>query len=122
MTNEQYGIVSGVKPLITIMCDGCDKPVPCYSQQNLPEHGLVLDFARIDYYGGFSDFLGDDGSKFRLCHDCSLRLVLALPAIAEKLPKGLHPCDLDKPCCDYAWKLVDKQVYLATNGEWVLGD
>ncbi len=125
--NKQYGIVENAEPLSVIKCDGCDKDVPCFSQNKLPEHGLSLRLATMDYYGGFSDFIEGDPPEFLLCHDCSLTLLTSLPRIASKLPKGLHPCELEKPCCDYAWKWTDddgqwknKTLYFAENGEWVV--
>lgn len=120
MSNEQYGILDGVEPLSVIKCDGCGNDVPCFSQQQLPEHGLVLSLATMDYYGGFSDFIESDPPRFLLCHDCSLTLLTALPNIANKLPKGLHPCELDKPCCNFAWKWVDSDLHFGVDGDWVI--
>lgn len=116
--NEQYGIVEDAKPFQVIKCDGCGNDVPCFSQVNLPEHGLYLKIATMDYYGGFSDFIEEDPPEFLICHDCSLTLLTSLPRIASKLPKGLHPCELDKPCCDYAWKWTDGNLHFGNNGEW----
>jgi hypothetical protein len=123
--NKRYGVVESVRPSSVIKCDGCAKDVPCFSQTNLPEHGFVLTLASMDYYGGFSDFFDDEPPKFLLCHDCSLALITALPLVAERLPRGLHPCDLDTPCCDYAWKWIsdgqwkDNNLHFAKDGKWV---
>ena len=61
-------------------------------------------------FDGYKDLL--------LCHDCCVVLISALPAIASRC-KGAHPCDLDKPCCDFAWKSVEGVVFTVSYGKWV---
>jgi hypothetical protein len=117
--NKKYGITDEVTPRAMVKCDGCDKDAPCWSQEELPENGLSLRLQTMDYYGGFSDFFEEEPSAFVLCHDCSLVLLTSLPLIAKKLPRGLHPCSLDTPCCDFAWRFDDGHVFYGSNGVWV---
>lgn len=134
--NARYGIAESATTNGFVVCDNCKETVPCFSQVGLPEHGLTFSLSRLDYYGGFTNKVVDGDKDLLLCHDCSLILVKALPAIAN-LCKGSHPCDLDKPCCDFAWRATDKfgkyevnksgeyvpvkgvHIQIAENGQWV---
>ena len=116
--NARYGISESSTPNGFVVCDNCGETVPCFSQSGLPEHGLNFSLNRLDYYGGFTDTMFSDNKDLLLCHDCCVVLVSALPAIAS-LCKTSHPCELDKPCCDFAWTTVDGVTFTASNGEWV---
>ena len=99
-------------------CDGCAKDLTISRITEMPLRGMVFDLNSTGHYGGFTDFLGN-GKVFTLCHDCSLRLLTALPVIAEALPKGLHPSDTDDPCCEYAWRTDENHTYVVYDGKWV---
>lgn len=116
--NAKYGISETSTPNGFVVCDNCKESVPCFSQNGLPEHGLNFSLSRLDYYAGFTDTMFDNHKDLLLCHDCCVVLISALPAIAS-LCKGAHPCDLDKPCCDFAWKSVEGVLFTVSNGEWV---
>ena len=85
---------------LTVTCAGCDTVVPTAScQSNLPEAGIIFPFANLGYYDGFSDDCEDRPDeewegKFPMCHDCTVKILDAVPALQAKIVKrygrGLH--------------------------------
>jgi len=109
-----------------VKCDGCGENAPCHTQERLPDNGWALPYQIFGYYGGFTD--DDEGQSIWdksviLCHSCVLRFLDFFPLIAKRISKGGHSlmpfADEAKPCCDYAWTLIEGETYLAENGEWV---
>ena len=56
----------------------------------------------------FLDVL-DEHADVVLCHDCTLKLLEALPTVTAQLESkfgtGWHPYDGDTPCCKYGWTI-----------------
>jgi hypothetical protein len=103
-----------------VTCDGCGQSVRAKSEnapEALPDNGWKIDLGRIDYEGGFTDVF--ESVPFLMCHDCCVKLLDTFPLIAERVPKGSHPCADDVPCCDYAWKWgAFDEILLAKDGKW----
>lgn len=122
--NSRYGIVGEDSPRFGFSkCDECGEDCPSFSQSSLPEHGTVLNIVSMGYYAGFTDFfpgeLDEKEENFRLCHDCSVRLMKALPGLGARIGSGCHPCDDETPCCEWAWRTLDGALYTVNDGEWV---
>jgi len=99
--------------------------VPCV-QEGLPENGWSLPYDAFGYYGGFSDDLehdidGENLRRARICHECVVAVLKALPKFAERLERGTHPCDSDEPCCEYAWRFQDSELQIVSpDKQWCL--
>lgn len=127
-------------------CDNCGMNHLATQQDgNFIDGGLSLDLLNMGHYGGLWDNFPpeDRGGLVHLCHDCSLILVRALPAILHfALPggKGGHPNNVHRetsdrgtetpPCCELAWtwnqvgeSRYEVETYYGTaEGEWVKDD
>jgi hypothetical protein len=81
----------------------------CTQQQNLPDWGILFDFVSSGYYGGFIDNFPpsekDQQLKWRMCHDCVVKLLEVFPMLASKTGVGYHPCKDAEPCCRWAWRV-----------------
>lgn len=92
----------------TVVCDGCDKPYEVEAYSNALDAGWQMNAQQFGYYNGFSDSaLGDEADRvWKLCHDCIVTLLTALPRLGERLGRGLHPTtNADgTPCCRWSWK------------------
>lgn len=87
-------------------CSNCDNQYKNYGEEHYeghlqPVHGLSFNVADWTHYDGFSDLWGDD-TDFRvaLCHDCSVTLCRAIPAIGAFMTGG-HRHD-GEPCCEFS--------------------
>lgn len=108
----------------TVVCDGCRREVPAEGLNNhLPDYGLTLNHVPdMGYYGGFWDNMGfPDSSKYHndyfiICHDCSVKLLEALPGLGAHLTEmgygghaSIHWVQTDTdgtkypPCCKWCW-------------------
>lgn len=109
-----------------VSCSACKKQVPSSEGgESLPEAGLILRYPEFGYYDGFYDFTtADDLTPWTLCHDCVIKLLDTFPKLKKSLRGGLHPCNGDVPCCEFAWKFGTSKngfpsVLLADKGKWV---
>lgn len=101
-------------------CSGCGVEQPCTQQKNYPDNGWVLPFDTFGYYGGFDDnvdvLLSDVQSRqWVLCHDCVVKFLTLFPRLQDTFAKGLHPCEGETPCCEWAWRGTDKFGEYETN-------
>ena len=92
-----------------VFCHGCEKPSVCTQQDSLPDNGWVLPFDTFGYYGGFDDnidvLLTDVPSRqWVLCHDCVVKFLAIFPRLRDSFSKGLHLCESETPCCEWAWR------------------
>lgn len=97
----------------TRRCSACGSENPCTQQKFLPDNGWVLHFDTFGYYGGFDDNIetaiaGAPSREWILCHGCVVKFLTLFPLLQESLGKGLHPCESDTPCCDFAWRATEK--------------
>lgn len=109
-----------------VSCSACEKQVPTsQAGEMLPEAGLTIRYPDLGFYDGFYDFMdADDLSPWILCHDCVVKFLNTFPNLKKSLHGGLHPCDKDVPCCEFAWKFGTSKngfpsVLLADKGKWV---
>ena len=89
-----------------VVCDACEKSYEAHIHNELIDDGWLLDANQFGYYSGFSDSLADEDEDhpWKLCHDCIVTLLTALPRLGERLGKGQHPSRKgDKPCCRWCW-------------------
>lgn len=96
--------------------------MPC-AQEGLPDNGWVLPYDDFGYYGGFTDNLehGEKPRRAKICHDCVVKLLDALPNFAETLERGGHPCENAVPCCEFAWRTHDGETQVASpDKQWCL--
>lgn len=92
-----------------ILCTACGNETECNQQKFYPDNGWVLPFDTFGYYGGFSDdisvLIGERRSReWILCHDCVAKLLSLFPRLTATLERGLHNCENDTPCCEFAWR------------------
>jgi hypothetical protein len=94
-----------------VTCDGCGETTVCTQQEHLPDYGWALPYEQFGYYGGFTDeievLLGQRETNLAiLCHDCVVKVLNALPMLANKIAPddGHHPYEGETPCCKWAWK------------------
>ena len=109
-------------------CDNCNLEVAPEPAQpdNLPDLGLEMFPLTFGYYGGFFDNFPTDmdkptGNRVVFCHDCSVALFRQFPSLFRGLDDvvfpvqggrvayGLHPCEDDIPCCEFAWASAGEQ-------------
>jgi hypothetical protein len=109
-------------------CDNCDEESKSESAQGsgFPDNGIELYPLTLGFYGGFWDNfpLNADkpaGQRVAFCHDCTLALLRSFPAIIKGLAElqivtsngqpryGMHPCEDETPCCEFAWQGTDEQ-------------
>jgi hypothetical protein len=96
-----------------IACSACGGGVPSSEPNSkLLDNGWVLPYDTFGYYGGFTDnvsvLLGHTESRhWNLCHDCVLSFLNLFPRLARSINSGQHPCDDEKPCCRFAWRLKE---------------
>lgn len=88
------------------ICHGCGSMAPHHSQESLPDNGWTFDLNDLGYYGGFTDSIGEEPQRMRLCHDCVLKFLRTFPLISMFIQPGSHNMfgPDEKPCCRYAWK------------------
>ncbi|MFZ9715856.1 MAG: hypothetical protein ACO3CH_00165 [Ilumatobacteraceae bacterium] len=100
--------------MTTVICDECKREVEAETvNAHLPDRGLDIPFRACGYYGGFID--SDPWEElsleemFRLCHDCVVKMLDALPGLSEKIfglwGSTLHPTSNPDgtPCCRFSW-------------------
>lgn len=131
-----------------IVCGGCAKrydkrviQMPAgHEVAEPPEAGWYLPFRHFGYYNGFDDraFTHDEDDSVWLCHDCIVKMLEALPILAEKVGVGGHynlnhtgeheDGTVHEPCCRFAWtsrpsdtKAFDAFV-VGADGKWKLRD
>lgn len=91
----------------TVICTACGKLVPAeLVNDHLPDNGWSLDFSNFGYYGGFTDEFNET-PRWKLCHDCVVKLLALFPLLGETINKGGHSCDSEQPCCEWAWRPKD---------------
>ena len=107
----------------TTKCDNCNKQVPMdtFQAEGYPDKGLEIFPLTFGYYSGFLDNFPTDmdkpaGDRVMFCHDCSASLFRHFPSLLKGLDLavsnaegehegyGLHPCEGDTPCCEFAWQ------------------
>lgn len=97
-----------MKATHVVVCDACDKAYEVSVHSNLIDSGWQMNAQQFGYYNGFSDSaLGDEADRvWKLCHDCIVTLLTALPRLGERLGKGQHPTTNEDgtPCCRWSWK------------------
>ena len=101
-------------------CSGCGEQCACTQQENYPDNGWVLPFDTFGYYGGFDDnvdvLLTDVPSRqWVLCHDCVVKFLTLFPRLRDTFSKGLHLCESETPCCEWAWRGTDRFGEYETN-------
>ena len=50
-----------------------------------------------------------------LCHDCVVKFLTLFPRLRDTFSKGLHLCESETPCCEWAWRGTDKFGEYETN-------
>lgn len=112
----------------TMKCDNCNRQVATEPLQGdtFPDGGLELFPLTFGYYGGFFDNFPSDldsptGNRVVFCHDCSVHLFRTFPSLFKgledivfpvqdgKVAYGLHPCENETPCCEFAWASAGEQ-------------
>jgi hypothetical protein len=112
----------------TVKCDNCLKQVEAGTIQgdNYPSDGLEIHPLTFGYYGGFLDNFPTDmdkpsGERVVFCHDCARDLFNTFPSLLKGLSDngieaaggnicyGLHPCEADSPCCEFAWNSAGEE-------------
>ena len=93
-------------------CSACGVEYPCTQQDNYPDKGWVLPFDTFGYYGGFDDnvdvlFSEVQSRQWFLCHDCVVKFFTLFPRLRDTFGKGLHQCESETPCCEWAWRATD---------------
>lgn len=115
----------------TIKCDNCRKQVDTNSFQgeNFPDNGLEIYPLTFGYYGGFLDNFPTDndkpmGERVVFCHECARDLFRIFPSLLKGIQAtladatrgnifyGLHPCEAETPCCEFAWNSADETGYI----------
>lgn len=97
----------------TARCSACGNNQPCTQQQSYPDNGWVLPLDAFGYYGGFDDNISGletfqtRGREWIFCHDCVVKFLTLFPRLQVALAKGLHPCENETPCCEWAWRSTD---------------
>lgn len=106
-------------------CNGCNTEVTAQSiNPEFPDRGLVFYFQEGGYYGGFTDNEPWETrserriTPWKLCHDCVLKILHTLPALAEFLGGGHHPAPGDKPCCEFSWTFQDGVTMYPDGSSW----
>ena len=104
-------------------CDNCGRESNTESLQGsgFPDNGIELYPLTLGFYGGFWDNFPLNaekpaGDRVVFCHDCTAGLLRAFPAFLKGLKvlqfstvegetrHGLHPCEGETPCCEFAWQ------------------
>lgn len=92
-----------------------------FQVEGYPDNGLEIFPLTFGYYGGFLDNFPTDmdkpaGDRVVFCHDCSVALFTQFPSLLKGLDLavsnaegqeegyGLHPCEGETPCCNFAWQ------------------
>lgn len=88
------------------ICHGCGSMAPHHSQESLPDNGWTFNLNNFGYYGGFTDPIGEEPERIKLCHDCVLKFLETFPLLGMFISSGSHSMfgPDEKPCCKYAWK------------------
>lgn len=116
-----------------VSCDGCNRSVKAQTgNPHLPDRGLLFPFQDVGYYGGFTDnepWEKERQEPFKLCHDCVVNVLNAVPELAKKITPGHHPSPTQEaPCCNWAWSWVKDEdgknitVHADGNGGWKIAE